>query len=410
MSLTQEPKTDESADDKKYRAFVVNRRLATGLLLAMVALYSLASLFRDRHPALLLLKAFSEAAMIGALADWFAVTALFRHPLGLPIPHTAIIPKNKDRLAEGIGQFLEEVFFVEDRLTKKIDEIDLARLVLGGVVDHDRYVFALSSDLLDAISKLVREQGLESVLGDDFSETFDASILANELLELAVQKGYHQLMMDRFIEMADDLLEDSKGFIRKQVRKKAGDFVPRAVDQRIYKMIFKGLRNYLDDIRDDPQHKARKRFRGFIGTFGQELRASPDLRRQLNQLIAAALRRSLGVQLAQNPDGGDSAARRQMLDGAHTLASNLIKDEVFIQKMNTSLRKILMDLMLRNRERLVKQIADTVTAWSSQELVHRLEVQVGKDLQYIRINGTLMGGIIGLLIHLSSKFFILIHV
>jgi len=264
--------------------------LATGLLVAMLAVYALATFYAESYAWLGFVRAFAEAAVVGALADWFAVVAMFRHPLGLPIPHTAIIPRNKDRIGESLGRFVEENFLEPEILHAKLADVDFARHVAGWLEQEGRaaalaaYVTDLLPQMLDAVededvSRFISEQLLARV------REIDAAPLAGELIGLLTQNRRHQEIMDALLRSAARLLNEYDGMIRQKITENtAWLFRKFALDSVVAKTILSAAEQQLKEVSENPEHPWRRRFDDAVLDFVEKLKTSPEYRARADQL------------------------------------------------------------------------------------------------------------------------------
>lgn len=336
-------------------------RIATALLLVALLLMLLALAARD-HPASPWLLAFAEASLVGGLADWFAVTALFRHPLGFHIPHTAIIPANRDRLAEGIAQFLEQNFLTPEVLERELAGIDVAHLLgrwLASPV-HRRWL----------VRRLLRHGGDHLQLGP----------LLSQVLLRFVEQGKHDAWFDRLLALAVQALYEHQPLIYLKVSEKSPRWMPRRFNDEFFQRLIDGIAELLDDMQQ-PDSAARRQF--------------------------AAILIELAGRLGENALDGDSVTG--LLDTrripAHLesqllrLAERLLADQPLRAGINRSVRAMAAGGLWRQRHQVSGLVRRVVMSWDQRSLVDRIELHVGRDLQFIRINGTLVGGLVGLLLH-----------
>lgn len=346
-----------------------SRRLATGLLLAMASLFLLMRALETRHPGLGYVRAFAEAALVGGLADWFAVTALFRHPLGLKIPHTAIIPNNRDRLADSVADFLRHNFLTRRVVADEMARHDLAGL-LSGWLDDPANRRWLAGRGADAIAGRLR-------LGP---------LLADWLSVLIAQQK-HQQLFDRAIDRALHLLDEHHADIYQKVSEKSPRWMPRRFNDEFYRRLMDGIAELLTDMLA-PDSAARNHWEQALRTQVGRLAAGEFDERIRHQLDAAAqdglLAGRLEAELA-------ALARRMADDAASRSALNR-----WLQRQATA-------LVVRRRGRIVGLVRQVIRDWDPHTVAERIEGQVGRDLQFIRINGTLVGGLVGVALHALSQ-------
>lgn len=347
-----------------------SRRLATGLLLAMACLFLLMRALEPRHPLLGYLRAFAEAALVGGLADWFAVTALFRHPLGLKIPHTAIIPNNRDRLADSVADFLRHNF-----LTRRIVATEMAR--------HD--FAALAADWLndEQHRRWLAERAAAGVAG----RLKLGGLLANWLSVLIAQQK-HQQLFDRAIDRALRLLDEHHADIYQKVAEKSPRWMPRRFNDEFYRRLMDGVSELLTDMLA-PDSTARTHW-------------EQTLRTQVARLAAGEFDERLRQQVDEAARDGLLAARLE--SELEALAVRLSGDPELRATLNRWLQRQATVLVVRRRGQIVGLVRQVIRDWDPQTVAERIEGHVGRDLQFIRINGTLVGGLVGVGLHLLSQF------
>jgi uncharacterized membrane-anchored protein YjiN (DUF445 family) len=271
------------------------RRLATGLLVLMALVFLAAHYYERSVPQLGFVRAFAEAAMVGALADWFAVTALFRHPLGIPIPHTAIIPRNKDRIGENLGRFVEENFLAPPLVAERVAHVDFAGKLAAWLAEPAQGAWlaggiaAILPKILNALddTDLRRFAGEHLVAG---VRKIEFSSIAAEVLELLTRDNRHHVLVTQLIDQAKDLLEEFKPQIRERIRKEVWwGLRTVAVDEVLYARIIDALERFLEELRDTPTHEMRKRIDLRLQRLIQELKHSPELRAQGESLVQQLL-------------------------------------------------------------------------------------------------------------------------
>lgn len=407
------------------------RRAATGLLVLMAALFALSHHLLDRHPAWGWLLAFTEAAMVGGLADWFAVTALFRRPLGLPIPHTAIIPDNKDRIADTMALFLRDNFLTPQVVARRMQGINLAAAAGGWLVDPAR---ASGVRLRSGAGELLA-QVLESLDPDRLGgqvraglvrqlERFDLAPLLGRLIGSAIAEGKHGPVIDSLVRWAGFTLEDNEPLIRDLIHRRANAVLRwTGLDERLANSVIDGLYKLLAEVIVDPAHPLRSKIEEGLRSLAHDLVHDPVMRARVDrakrevlanpaigewwQGVWEQLRGSL-IALARNPgagapEGGDRAGdgsgRDQLREAMAELGQALRNDPALQQQINRFARRTAVGVASRYGAQIVRLVSETVKRWDATTVTDRLEGAVGRDLQFIRINGTLVGGLFGLAIH-----------
>ncbi len=347
------------------------QRLATALLVAMVLLFALARALESVHPGWSWLRAFAEAALVGGLADWFAVTALFRHPLRLPIPHTAIIPANKDRIGDAFADFLERHFLTREVLAAELAEADVAAIIANWLLDpvQRRWLAAQS------LHALVNELRPGPLLAD--------------WLDSAIAQRLHQRLFDHALAAAARLLDEQADPIYRKVSEKSPRWMPRRFNDEFFMRLMEGLAELLDDMRA-PDSDARQRLTQAAHALRERLAAG-----ELDEAIAHELRLALAQGLlATHAEHGLAA-----------FARHLAEDPALRARLNRWAQRQAVILLVRQRRQIVGLVRRVVHGWDPATVSARIESYVGRDLQYIRINGTLVGGLVGLVLHGITKSF-----
>nr|WP_298728453.1 DUF445 domain-containing protein [uncultured Steroidobacter sp.] len=397
------------------------RRVATGLLIAVSILYVIAYVLERTHPWVAYVRAFAEAAMVGALADWFAVTALFRHPLGIPIPHTAVIPRSKDRIGEGLGRFVEENFLAPRIVAEKIQATDLA----GGLahwLSDPRNSTAAATGLMrglamianslsdDALRQLIRKYLLDRVERTELSP-----LLGRILAALMAQQG-HDRLVDAMLRKAAELVREYEPQLRHAVSVRTSWLWRRlSVDRKVADRLVTVLDEILSTAAEDPEHVLRTRINDALEQLCQQLRSSPQflaegerLKKQLLEQPAfeeylRGVGRELVDQIAAHAAGQDASIDSPLAEWLRGIAGKVLSDEPLRAELNVMLRAAVIRMFELQRHEVAHLIADTVKQWDADTLSSRMEGAIGADLQYIRVNGTLIGGLAGLLIHILTK-------
>jgi uncharacterized membrane-anchored protein YjiN (DUF445 family) len=395
------------------------RSIATGLLLMMLAVFIAALLLQARFPLLAYVRAFAEAATIGACADWFAVTALFRHPFGIPIPHTAIVPRNKQRIGEALGRFICNNFLAPEVIEAKLARFDAAGwagrwLSESGhttlVVERLSVILPLMLDLLghERARQFAREtirKGIDSIAV--------APMTARTLIVLMAH-GQDQKLFDLAVEIGTDYLNQHDESIRAKLVKRSNSWVPEWVDARMANKIMSGLNEWLAEMHD-PAHPFRSQLRGALEKLIRQLVDDPVLYEQCERVKAEVLDNTVVESylqwLAKEVDAwitADTATPNSLLLNGlehmlQEIASWLEQDERVRETINQSIRSAVLTTVVPNRAEIGDFIANEVSRWDSRTLVMRAENQLGKDLQFIRINGTLVGGLVGLVIFVVER-------
>ena len=395
------------------------RLVASGLLVGMACVFAAATHFQDLHPALPLVRAFAEAAMIGGLADWFAVTALFRRPLGLPIPHTAIIPRNKERIGQGLGSFVAENFLAPDLVAEKVASLDLSgQLQRWLAVPANRAlvaarVVASVPDIIDTLDDVAVGRFLERNLSARLAD-IGLAPLAGELLGLLTAGGQHRQLVDDVLALLRETLARNQPVIAARVRDKSPWWLPGAVDAEIAGRITQAIDEGLADLAR-PGSPARSRLEAAVERLITELRHDPRLRAQGAQWLEGAfanptvrayfrdLAGALKRRLLADAGAAESGLARQIERALAVYAESIASDPRIKAKLDSWIVGAARGVAASRRHEIGHWIAAIVADWDSVTLVDKLELEVGRDLQFIRVNGTLVGGLVGLGIHLLSR-------
>ena len=395
-----------------------NRLIATALLVIVAVIFICTTLMAQPGFFTLLVRASAEAALVGGLADWFAVTALFRRPLGLPIPHTAILPRNKDRIGEGLAVFIERNFLTPDLLRAKLRSIDLARLAadwLSAPANADAVGRRLAR-MLPHLIRTIDNRDFRSFVGESLGRHLSEIELA-PLLGLAItvlsKNGFHEVVLDRLLDFCREFLKQREEALYEAAESQRRRWwIPKAVNRQIAKAIIGGLKELLSDLRE-PETPSRRKLLDGIERLAGQLSTSPAYRAHIeeaklrlleNAQVQAWLRSVWGdIRDVVLADLTAPQSRTDQALGAAILsfASHLVDDAAMRRRINRTIEAILLELMPW-RSGLAQFITGVVGQWDVGSFTDRVELVVGRDLQYIRMTGTLVGGLIGCLLYLLS--------
>ena len=402
------------------------KRLALTLLLAAALLYALATWRSPSHSAWGYVAAFAEAAMVGAIADWFAVVALFRHPLGLPIPHTAIIPENKDRIGENLANFLCQHFLATDQVLARVREFDAAGRVAGWLSQPanaqrvgDRLMAVARWAVKSLDDERVRQFVTDTARGG--LRQIDVTRLSGQVLEAMTKDRRHQELLDGVLlqlarlmgeEAVQNTLTDAIAREIKALKYVGLDQVAaRLATRKVVVIVAKTI----IDMADDPQHSLRRRFDEMMEGFVQRLKDDDAMHQRGERMKEELLRNpAIGAYvndlwtqflawLQSDMTEPDSSIHRSITQTAQTLGERLEGDELVRGWINGELQAAAPQFIERYREDIRRYIVGRVQAWDAQEMTAELERHIGRDLQFIRINGTLVGGLVGLTIHTLTQ-------
>ena len=391
---------------------------ATGLLLVMAAIFLAARAYEDVWPGLGYVKAFAEAAMVGGLADWFAVTALFRHPLGLPIPHTAIIPRNKDRIGDALANFLRENFLIARVVARRMRYIDVAGAVgrfLQAPEGQETRIRQGASRLIADLFESLDDERLGGLVKSAVStrlKKMEVSPFLGHALASAINEDRHVSMLEAAIRWMARALDANEGLIRDMVHKRASWVLKLAgLDVKLADSIVEGLRKLTVEMSTDPAHPVRQKVEQALADLANDLQTNPETRARVEAMKDELLaNRSVGlwidtlwqkgreamIRAARNPDAALAGKLGEVL---RSMGQSLEKDARIHSAINQFARRAVSGMAASYGGQIVKLVSETIRGWDARTITERLESAVGRDLQYIRINGTLVGGLVGLALH-----------
>jgi uncharacterized membrane-anchored protein YjiN (DUF445 family) len=388
------------------------RRMATGLLVLMAALLALSTwAVQAVHPGWAWVQAFAEAALVGGLADWFAVTALFRHPMGIPIPHTAIIPRSKDRIGEALASFLKTNFLTPGNVARRLENFDAAT-ALAGMLERPASGGRVRRGLSNLVAQLAETPAATAVmkrLQDGASarlRDIELSPLLGRMLEAIIADGRHRPVIDQLIAWASRTLDSQEGLIRAMVEERT-TWVLRLVnvDERIANELVNGLRGLLTDLAADPDHPVREKADIALSNLAFDLQHMPETKAKVERvkrelLANPAVSDWLEGLWSRLKDGLLKVAQGEGLsDISEAMARSLRDDRQLAAAVNQLARRAVVGTVADHGDSIVRLVSETVKGWDAATITDRLEGAVLRDLQYIRFNGTLIGGLIGLALH-----------
>ncbi|KQN92991.1 hypothetical protein ASE95_10355 [Sphingomonas sp. Leaf231] len=395
------------------------RRVATGLLVLMAASFFASRALEPRHPAFGFVRAFAEAAMVGGLADWFAVTALFRHPLGLPIPHTAIIPRNKDRIGDQLAQFLREYFLIPAVVARRMQRIDVAAAAGRWLANPrgaggsrlTRGTSRLAIEVLQALDQERLGGMVRAMLVTRVRET-ELSPMLGRALSAAIAEDRHRPVIDALIRWMRGALTDNEHLVRAMVHDRAGAVLRwTGLDGTLANKIIDGLDKLVADMADNPDHPLRLKVEESMAGIAERLQHEPGMRARVEDLKIELLEnpamqdwinglweqaRAAMLRAARDPD---ALMRGKLGDALQQLGATLQNDPRLGRIINRFVRRTAVGAAADYGDAIVRLVSETVRGWDARTITARLENAVGKDLQFIRINGTLVGGMVGVAIH-----------
>ena len=418
-ALPPQPKPPPDEEERK-EALATMKRRATGLLVGATGLYGVTRWLEPRYPWLGFLRAMSEASMVGGLADWFAVTALFRRPLGLPIPHTAIIPAKKDRLGRTIGNFVQRNFLTREVIEGRLHNLRVGERIAEWIAqpENARTIAKHAATAVAAGAQMLKDDDVQAWIDRGLEERIRltrVAPIAGRLLSVVTEDNRHQELLNEAIVLIARTVEQNRDLIRQRVQKESPWWVPTAVDDKVYRKIVTGIERTLKEVRDDPQHPLRKRFDEALRTFIQNLEHSPQTAARAEEikselLDADAVRRfsaSLWVDakaaLIRHAEKADYAEGGAIERALTAFGTAVLADPALVRKLDGFVTDVAVFLVERYQQDIADLITHTVQNWDAEVTAQRIELAIGRDLQFIRINGTLVGALAGLLIYLISK-------
>ena len=404
---------------RKYKAF------ATGLFVLMTVIFIITTILQKNDDSHWIgyIRAFSEAAMVGALADWFAVTALFNYPLGLKIPHTNLIENSKERIGDNLGNFVVSNFLSPQNIRPYIQKLKVSHFVgdwLSKERNQDKLVNEVSNIVLDILNKL-DDSAVVNFIGKKAKEMSD-DLKINQIvgngIEYVLNKNDHQRLITNLSKQIKDYVLNNQEMVKERVKKESYFLVPKFVDDAIAEKITSGLSKYFDEVENDENHSLRNEITKKLYSFSKEVQTEQkwedefrgikndflkeEKLHQYSKDIWNSIKKSLSKELEEE----QSALKNYLKKNLSELSQNLQTDEKFQHKIDHWVRVTAYKYILKNTHQFGDLISSTVGNWQGKELSEKLELEVGKDLQFIRVNGTLVGGLVGLIIYTVANFFI----
>ena len=409
-----------AADAARATDLAAMKRIATGLFALVAVIFVVARLLAGSITGIDYVEAFAEAAMVGALADWFAVTALFRHPLRLPIPHTAIIPNRKDQIGQSLGEFVEGNFLTRELLDERLADANVAARLgrwLAQPVNARRAAHVCGDAVRGALEVADDEsisRSIEAVVESRIRST-EVAPLVGRAVDIGIAGGHLQRLLDSVLIGLAGFVDDNRATLRAQLENESPWWIPERIDDRIFDKIVNGMHRFIAEVADNPDHQVRdsidRRVRGLTERMrtdpvliakGEQLKAEvlahPDVRAWIASLWGE-LKRSLDA-AAGDPD---SELQRRLAANLAQVAHRLADDRELQHKVDTWVAGAVGYVVENYRGEVAQLIASTVQRWDGESTSRRMELQVGRDLQFIRINGTIVGGLAGVVIHAATQ-------
>ena len=401
------------------------KMFATGLFALMAVIFVVMTILEKKNPAHWIgyIRAFSEAAMVGALADWFAVTALFHYPLGIRIPHTNLIENSKERIGDNLGNFVVENFLSPQNIRPYIQKLKISSFVgdwLSKERNQENLMKELSNIVLDILNKL-DDTEVVNFIGKKAKEMTD-DVKINEIigngLDYVLDKNDHQRFITNLSKQIKEYVLNNQKMVKERVKSESFFLIPKFVDDGIAEKITKGLSNYFEEVELDENHSLRSEITQKLYEFSKEIQTEEKwveefrtikndfLKEEKIQQYSTDIWNSIKKSLSKELEEEQSALKNYLRKNLTELSENLKTDEKFQNKIDNWVRVTAYKYILKNTHQFGALISSTVGNWEGKELSEKLELEVGKDLQFIRVNGTIVGGFVGLIIYTVTEFFI----
>lgn len=408
-------------DDAARRAELkVMKRVATGLLGVAFVVFIAARLFEPRYPWLGFIRATAEASLVGGLADWFAVTALFRRPLGLPIPHTAIIQTQKDRMGQVLANFVQSHFLSREALTAKLRSMHLSERVASWLSDSEHST-TIARHLAVGVAQAVQtlpEADARDLIRESAMARLQAVQLApvlGNLLSAVATDDRHQSLLDEALRLVRDALDTNREDLREKIREESPWWVPGIIDDELHRRFLAAAHRLIEEVAADRDHPLRLKFDVAFRDFVDRLQHSPKVIARTEELkedllghpmveeFAATLWDRARRAAAKFSSEGDGAAVQPLARGISALGDSLLENEQRRAELDDFVTDFIATLVEQHRHEVGDLIAQTVRRWDPEMAAQRIELAVGRDLQFIRLNGTLVGGLAGLVIYSITR-------
>ena len=416
MTTTLSSPPAVKAQDVRRRRLGVMKRRATAFLGVATALFLVVTLWGGDSTTAGYVQATAEAAMVGGLADWFAVVALFRHPLGIPIPHTAVIVEKKDQFAETLGEFIQDTFLTPEAVVARIQSAGVVPRAAAWLRDPDN-ASRMAAEILDGavqVADLVNDEDVRRVLQDAVRnrvDTLELAPMAGRGLEFLIRDGRHQQALDTALRELDRYIDEHREDLRAQLGAASPWWLPGAAEDRIFERLIEGARSIVAAMLDDEEHHLRQRFETRVADLAKDLQTSPEYRERgdkLKQEIMSqpAVNEWLGSLWQDTKQGlrtqaadPDSDLRRRLAEVICTIGTRLEEDPALAEKLDEAIASAVTYVVDRFHGEIVGLVSGTIERWDAEETAERLELLLGPDLQFIRINGTVVGALAGLTLH-----------
>jgi uncharacterized membrane-anchored protein YjiN (DUF445 family) len=398
---------------------------ATGLLILVTVIFLSTRVISHYFPwqGWGFILAFAEASMVGALADWFAVVALFRHPMGIPIPHTNLVAKNQTNLGKNMGNFVRDNFLSENMLKDKIAYLKLSATLIQWL-EKEENLGMISKQLAKLIPQIIQNLDEEQIKGfiqknsQNLVQKIDLAKTGSDLIHYFIEKNQHQVLLGEVLKLANQYLEKNEKLIYEKVRESSFSFIPQFVDDFIAQKIVQAVEKTIDEIEEKSDHSVRLQFDKFAETWMVKLREEETYQNKAEKIKQEIVQRlnlenqaqnlweTLKTEILRDFEKQDSQIHKYIHQSLDNLAEKLFHDQKLQDNIDNWIRDKILQIALQNQNWISEHISQTVRNWNQGDLSDKLELAIGKDLQYIRINGTLVGGTVGLILYLVFEIWL----
>lgn len=410
--------------DIKKNQLQKHKRLATGLFFFMAIVYGVMVYLQHQGSEAWMgyVEAFSEAGMVGALADWFAVTAIFKHPLGIPIPHTNLIERKKDDLGQNLGKFVKDNFLNPENIRPYIEKVNVVKWV-SEWLNKPASQKILEKEIINLTKKIIsdlQDKEVEQFLankGTEILREIDFQKISSSGIKYFIDKNEHITLLEILLPEIKEYINESQEIILHRLSENR-PFIAFLAGRKISNEVVEGLIKFIDEIESDKEHFVRKKLTENLQSFSEEILVSEQWKEKFEKLKQEVLTeqnlrtytddawQSIKGFLLQNLENPNSQLQGYLQSNIQKLSDSLSDDQDISNRINSWVRHFLYRMTLKNSDEVEALISSTVAGWKGKELSEKLELEVGKDLQFIRINGTLVGGFVGLLIYTLTHLFI----
>ncbi|HEX2850447.1 MAG TPA: DUF445 domain-containing protein [Acidimicrobiales bacterium] len=392
------------------------KRRATALLVVVAAAFVAVTVLADGRGGWGYVQAALEGSMVGGLADWFAVTALFRHPLGVPIPHTAVIRERKDQFGETLGSFVQQNFLAPDVLADRVRGANVTERAAAWMCDgdHATQLARHASEVLVGLADVVRDEDVHRILDEELHralERLPVAPLAGRALRMLTAQGRHQELLDAGLRAAERFLVDNHDDLRLRFGEQSPWWLPDAAQDRIFERLLDGFTSLLRSVNDDPTHSMRRQFDERVDALIGRLETSAEMRDRGTELTrellenpelrrwSATVWTDVKVSLRQQAADPESTLRLRLADTARAAGERLHTDLALRARADELVERAVRFLADHFHDEISGLVSGTIARWDAEETSDKLELLLGRDLQFIRINGTVVGALAGVAIH-----------